>query len=295
MTMNKSFQHLCGLSQLMILYHPYIFSFCGGTSIIVSITGIVITFCSMVMFEITKIQFFILTMDLILIVNTCICKWGSETILFWVAFNVIGSIYPFMTALYPYILCYKMTSKTRRVIGNICYPFVLVAFILFGFSCRGILNSVIGIASYVLIIPFISIFPHYQYVILIDIIGKNQLSRSDPNFNKQKRLQILAQASIFASVGIASPAIWMAVLGAIFQNAIILETALVLLVFFGFTVTVLAFLITFNKFIQTVRNTDGTKASKIDTYDPTTYPTQQNKSTFIAQNGMKDQTTDDVE
>ena len=241
----------CGFLFLkMLLYHPYVFSFCYGLGFITTITGISISLGSLSMFGSSKVQSLILWTNVLQFVMAIFSRIITINTTFWIILVVVGSIYALLYTILPYFQCYNiMTPKARRI-GHFGYPVVFIGLVVYSLGVYGFISNLLAVLIYLSTTPILFIFGSYQQMKISRMIKQHPLKVNDKNFEKQQRLLLISNYSIAISGFLAMCGFYTAVVGSFTENGALWDLCIGFQAGIVFVSTVSNVLFTANKFIQ---------------------------------------------
>ncbi len=231
----------------MLIHDPFSFGFSYGAGFLLSITGLGLSVLSMTLFEKSKIQKYVSTIDMVLLLASLVARCVPKSQAFWVIMPLLTATYVILFSMYPFLRLYDLLGFKTKVVGFIGYVLTYVACIVYGLSARGFLSSMIGFWVYLSIMPFMFIYSFMLLFKIIIMIKNNPMKKEN---GRQTRLLVISNYTIVGAFSFAGPCSVLAIMGAYFQNGVLLDSSVGFIALTGFVSTGSSFLMTMNKHIK---------------------------------------------
>ena len=177
----------------MLLYHPYVFGFVFGSALIISFTGLIITSISMIIFTRSKIQYFLVVMDLNMIVQAFLVGNMANSVNTWVMIVVLSPIYSVMFSMYAYLRCYTMMHKTMQYIGLVIYLVTYIAIVFLELGAFNFIENRIGAIFFIAVLPFVAAVAISSLLHIIFLIRSNPMRAIN---GRQNRLMMISNFTV---------------------------------------------------------------------------------------------------
>ena len=230
-----------------MLYHSFVFAFCYGIGFITSISGISLTSIAMFTFGSSRIQFYLLFVDLVMLVQSMIARWSTKTDYTWIVILILHGTYTLLYCMYPYLRCYPMMRSKVRILGFIGYPISYAAFLTYELGVYGFISNSLSLIVFVAVLPFVFSFALYQYFKIAMLIKQNPMHNAS---GKQTRLLVISYYTIIGIVMFAGPGIILGILGSWLENGVIWDANIGSQAALTFVCVVSNFLMTLNRYLQ---------------------------------------------
>ena len=232
---------------MFIFYHPFFLAFAYGIGIVVSLTSLVIDVGSFLLFESSRIQYFMFTMNMIMLLTSCIFRWVEQTTIYWGVLAVLGSTYELMFIMYAYIRIFPMMGKTARRLGYLIYIVEYPIILQFQLASMGFLSMSISAIIFISSLPMLLAFVNYQMLTIIILIKQNPLHSTSV---KQSRLMIISLYTVLFANFFAIPSAVLVTFSGLTNSVEYGNIGVGFTPFVGFVYSISNFLMIMNKYLQ---------------------------------------------
>ena len=200
----------------MLLYHPYVFSFCYGFSLITCITSVSLNIMTIFLFNEVGMIIYLMLMDLIILTVALSGRFLSLTSIYWIFNATLGALNTLLFSMYFYIRCYPMMSKKEKRIGHIGFPITFVGLLFYLLGARGFLvSNFIASMIFLSITPYMFSFTSFILIKIIRMIKRNPIYMYS---GKQTRLMLVSNYTAFFIYLYCIPTGMLSMFGTLFEQ-----------------------------------------------------------------------------
>ena len=231
----------------MLFYHPFVFAFCYGMGFVMSITGLVLTMTSIFVFGSSKMQIYMMFIDLIMFIQSLFARWMPISQSFWILMVVLHATYMISFSIYPFFRCYPMMSKIMRKSGYLVYGLSYVGFMVYQLGMRGFLSVYLGVGSVVGTNTAMFLIGMKILFKITSMIKENPIHAHSV---KQRSIVFIFKYTVILVFFLAGPGSLFAICGAVTNNYAMLDSTIGFALLIGFICVVSNFFVTANKVLD---------------------------------------------
>ena len=228
----------------MLLYHPFYFAFSSGSTICVSITGVLVDLMTTVLFGHDPLSLFLILMDITMILLSISSLIFLKTTLFWILTSITYSLFLIGFPIYVFLRFNKMYSNFVKKISIMTMTVIFIAYLIYFLSVRWEIPALAGTLVFIIAeqIPLL-VVAGLNYNVM-RVIRENPIHNQDV---KQSNLYAITKILIGAAFSFSFPCIVLLSLAGLLQNATLLDIAIAFPPYVKLTFSCYNFAVSYNK------------------------------------------------